>query len=83
MVKVKFTPLTGVVDALIDVAVQVVFITRIQKEIIGRIDKIFNSPACSPILVGLLVLEEIGFDLDSERMRRVNRRIPTTPFPSP
>lgn len=53
----------GIVNALIDVAVQVIFISRISKEFIGRIGGIFNSLACSSIPIGSFIIAGIGSKL--------------------
>lgn len=52
--------LFGVVNSLIGVAVQVIFISHIPKDFIGRVGGIFNSLACSSIPVGSFILAGIG-----------------------
>lgn len=58
----------GVVDSLINVAVQVVFVTRIPKEFLGRIGGIFNLLACSSIPVGSFVIAGIGSKLSMKEL---------------
>lgn len=52
--------LFGVINSSIDVALQVILVTHIPQELLGRIGGLFNSLACSSIPVGSFLFAGIG-----------------------
>lgn len=50
----------GFVNSVIGVTVQVIFMTRVPSELVGRISSIFNSLACSSVPVGSFILAGVS-----------------------
>lgn len=53
----------GIINALVGVTVQVVFVSRIPEEMVGRIGGIFNALACSSLPLGSFLLAGLSAKL--------------------